>query len=292
MTHTRHLGRCVVVGVGALVLSGAGIAAATTPPTEPPPDTALDTTDTAIDTVDTAVVATSEPMGGAGPSDCPAITETAPDTEVPVTTDALAGTVTTDISEAPVATELPTDTEATIPSDLTVAEIAETTEPTVPVPPAGGPFVQIAESVEYGPILVDAECRTLYGFTQDVDGEPTCIDDCAANWPPLFVPDDAVPPLADELDPILFSVVEHAEGPMLKVGDWPLYHFAGDDAPGDINGQGVGDVWWLVAPDGTLLEEAADTEDTEPTAETVAPDETAPTLTIPTDTSTITTEGL
>ena len=119
-------------------------------------------------------------------------------------------------------------------------------------PMASGPFVQLAESDEYGPILVDSECRTLYGFTQDADGEPTCVDDCAANWPALLVDGDAVPPLADELDPALFSIVEHPDGPMLKVGDWPLYYFANDAAPGDVNGQGVGGFWWVVGADGTL----------------------------------------
>jgi hypothetical protein len=38
---------------------------------------------------------------------------------------------------------------------------------------------------------------------------------------------------------------------MLKVGDWPLYYFANDAAPGDLNGQGANEVWWLVATDGT-----------------------------------------
>ena len=33
---------------------------------------------------------------------------------------------------------------------------------------------------------------------------------------------------------------------MLKVGDWPLYYFANDTAPGQTNGQGANDVWWLV----------------------------------------------
>ncbi|MBA2624935.1 MAG: hypothetical protein H0U89_04955, partial [Acidimicrobiia bacterium] len=36
-------------------------------------------------------------------------------------------------------------------------------------------------------------------------------------------------------------------------GDKPLYHYAGDGAPGDVNGQGVGGVWWAVTPDGEKL---------------------------------------
>ena len=94
---------------------------------------------------------------------------------------------------------------------------------------------------------------------------------------PLFVTDGAVPPLADELDPSLFSVVEHPEGSMLKVGDWPLYYFAGDAAPGDVNGQAVGDVWWLVSPDGTAIQgDAAGADTSAPTAASAAPSASAP----------------
>ena len=147
-------------------------------------------------------------------------------------------------------------TEAPAGSEAPAATTGESMAPAGSVAAVSGPFVQVAESDEYGQVLVDSECRTLYAFTQDADGEPTCVDDCAVNWPPLFTPDESVPPLADELDPSQFSVVEHAEGPMLKFGDWPLYYFAADAAPGDTNGQGVGGFWWMVAADGTLLEEA------------------------------------
>jgi len=32
--------------------------------------------------------------------------------------------------------------------------------------------------------------------------------------------------------------------------DLPLYYFYLDKAPGDVNGQGVGGIWWLVSADG------------------------------------------
>lgn len=119
-----------------------------------------------------------------------------------------------------------------------------------------GPFVQTAES-EYGTILVDAECRTLYGFTKDTDGESRCVEGCATAWPALSVADGTMPALEEGLDASLFSIVEHPEsGPMLKIGDWPLYYFASDVAPGDMNGQGLNGVWWVVAPDGSLIETA------------------------------------
>ena len=33
--------------------------------------------------------------------------------------------------------------------------------------------------------------------------------------------------------------VDHPEGMAVKFGDWPLYYFAQDTAPGDLNGQGL-----------------------------------------------------
>jgi predicted lipoprotein with Yx(FWY)xxD motif len=101
-------------------------------------------------------------------------------------------------------------------------------------------------------VLVNAEGLTLYAFTPDSEGVPTCTGDCAGAWPPALVEGE---PNYGNLDPSVFSLVEHPDGGMqLKAGDWPLYTFAGDAAPGDTNGQGSNDVWFVVAPDGTLIQ--------------------------------------
>ena len=101
-----------------------------------------------------------------------------------------------------------------------------------------------------GVALTDADGFTLYGFTKDGDGHPTCNDACADAWPPLLVDGDTLP---EGLDPAVFSVVERDDGSFqLKAGKWPLYRFAGDDEPGQTNGQGSGDVWFVVNPDGSL----------------------------------------
>jgi len=133
-----------------------------------------------------------------------------------------------------------------------------------------GNAISLVSSAEtsLGSVLVDAQGMTLYAFSNDADGESTCVDDCAATWPPVLVAagaeDGSVPAstgetaaaelIVGDLDATLFATVEHPTGSMLKVGDWPLYRFSGDAAPGDVNGQGVGDVWWAVAPDGTLIQ--------------------------------------
>ena len=126
-------------------------------------------------------------------------------------------------------------------------------------PEAAAAIVDTAE-VDLGSILVDAEGLSLYGFTNDVDGVPTCNDACADAWPPIIVDD---PSMLDGLDPAIFSTAERADGSLqLVAGVWPLYLFAGDGAPGDVNGQGSGDVWFLATPDGGLIRgDGADTEE-------------------------------
>lgn len=113
--------------------------------------------------------------------------------------------------------------------------------------------VQIG-STDLGDVLTDAEGFTLYGLTEDTDGQPTCTGECAGTWPALLVEGDEVS-LAEGLDPDTFTTVEGAEGgTQVVAGVWPLYRFAGDGSPGEVNGQGVGGVWFAVAPDGSLID--------------------------------------
>jgi predicted lipoprotein with Yx(FWY)xxD motif len=129
-------------------------------------------------------------------------------------------------------------------------------EPAAAGAEAGSAVAARAAESDLGQILVDAEGNTLYGFTNDVDGVSTCTGDCAATWPAHLIEGD--PELGEGLDPAVFSVAEGADGgQQLKAGKWPLYRFSGDAAPGDVNGQGVGDVWFVVGADGSLIKDAA-----------------------------------
>ncbi|MEM8904107.1 MAG: hypothetical protein AAGF02_10425, partial [Actinomycetota bacterium] len=108
-----------------------------------------------------------------------------------------------------------------------------------------------AAETELGEVLVDADGLTLYGFTEDVDGVPTCADACADAWPPVIIEGTEVPA---GLDPEVFSVIRREDGDwQLLAGIWPLYRFAGDAAPGDVNGQNSGDVWFAATPTGGLI---------------------------------------
>lgn len=142
----------------------------------------------------------------------------------------------------------PTATEQT-EAEPTAAE-PTAAEPTEAAPPTGEGLIAVADS-GLGQIVTDPAGWTLYMFVPDEAGVPTCVADCAGNWPPLLV-EDGVELLAGEgIDPALLSTVAHPEGgTQLKLGNWPLYYFANDGAAGDTNGQGVGDVWFVIGADG------------------------------------------
>lgn len=109
------------------------------------------------------------------------------------------------------------------------------------------------ESSDLGDILVDGEGRTLYVFDNDTDENSTCYDDCEANWPPLTEEVEA----GEGVDASLLSTSEREDGSaQVTYAGRPLYYFAADQGPGDTNGQGVGDVWWVVGPDGEAIESA------------------------------------
>jgi predicted lipoprotein with Yx(FWY)xxD motif len=148
-------------------------------------------------------------------------------------------------------TAVATTPAATTPAATTAAATSPATSPTTA---AGGETVAVATDAELGQILVDGEGRTLYGFMNDTNGVPTCYDACAANWPALVVTGDIT--VGAGLDASDFMTVERTDGGMqVKVGDRPLYRFANDAAAGDTNGQGFGGVWFVVGPDGELIQQ-------------------------------------
>ena len=116
---------------------------------------------------------------------------------------------------------------------------------------AAAPLLGVADN-ELGQLLADATGRTLYGFTKDANGSPTCVDGCAQAWPPVVV--DESLDLSTLPGSATFSIVDRPDGTkQLKAGKWPLYYFSGDTAAGDANGQGSGGIWFVVAPNATLI---------------------------------------
>jgi predicted lipoprotein with Yx(FWY)xxD motif len=110
-----------------------------------------------------------------------------------------------------------------------------------------------AEDSALGTILTDSDGNTLYVFLNDTSGESTCYDDCASNWPAFEARGE--PAAGDGIDQSLLGTTERTDGTtQVTYNGHPLYYFAGDQQPGDTNGQEVGDIWYVVSPAGEPVE--------------------------------------
>jgi predicted lipoprotein with Yx(FWY)xxD motif len=106
-------------------------------------------------------------------------------------------------------------------------------------------------------ILVDGRGMTLYVWTADTPkNHSVCSPDpsCAPLWPALKAPATAGPGVKASL----LSVTD--DGKQVTYAGHPLYFFhggqgtgAGDKKPGQLNGQGVYQVWFVITPKGTLI---------------------------------------
>jgi predicted lipoprotein with Yx(FWY)xxD motif len=135
----------------------------------------------------------------------------------------------------------------------TVEEESPTPTPT---PDAASVDLMIADS-PLGDIIVDGEGMTAYYFDKDVpdSGESTCAGDCATAWPSITAESDT--PSVEGVTAEVGTIVGIAGETHITINGMPIYTFAKDAAPGDINGQGANEVWWVVAPDGTKITELA-----------------------------------
>ena len=109
--------------------------------------------------------------------------------------------------------------------------------------------VQVAET-DLGDVLVDENQHTLYLFKQDTGEDSTCTGGCAQTWPALKPVGE--PTAGDGVDEAKISTNDAGQ---VVYNGHPLYTYSGDQEPGDTNGQGVGDNWYAVSPEGEAIEE-------------------------------------
>lgn len=157
---------------------------------------------------------------------------------------------------APAPTAAPTTAPTTMVTEPPATEAPAPESPTAGVPVTGEATVMVSDVGTFGPALVDGEGRTLYLFTNDTQnsGTSACSGDCLAKWPPLL--SQGAPVAGTGVDATLLGTITRDDGTLqVTYNGWPLYYFADDTAPGDANGQGVGDVWFLVSPIGEAIQQ-------------------------------------
>ena len=103
------------------------------------------------------------------------------------------------------------------------------------------------DNTTLGTVLTDAKGFTVYWFAKDTSTGSACTGACAAGWPPVIgMPQAAAGvKLTGKL-----GEIRRPNGTMQATYDGhPLYLFAGDSAPGQVNGNGIngfGALWYAI----------------------------------------------
>ena len=127
------------------------------------------------------------------------------------------------------------------------------TQPPASASSGGTAQLALAQDAKLGSILVDASGMTLYLYTKDSPNTTVCYGKCATAWPPLLAPAGS-PAAGSGVDASKIGTIQRTDGTtQVTYNGWPLYYFAKDHKAGDVTGQGVGSVWYVLSPSGEAV---------------------------------------
>jgi predicted lipoprotein with Yx(FWY)xxD motif len=124
--------------------------------------------------------------------------------------------------------------------------------------PAKKPSITLGvASSKLGNIMVDDKGLSLYMFTPDARNVSVCEAACLTAWPPIMLGKDdtlADVELTGGLRRSLLGVAMRENGSRhVTYNGWPLYYWFRDAKAGDVLGQWVGNVWFVLSPDGAPI---------------------------------------
>jgi predicted lipoprotein with Yx(FWY)xxD motif len=116
----------------------------------------------------------------------------------------------------------------------------------------GDGIVSAAKVGDLGTVLVTSDGLTLYDFHKDQGSKSACYGACAAAWPPLLT--EGNPQAQGPADRSMLGTTKRT-GRTVQVtyNGWPLYTYAGDQGPGEANGNDIsqyGAEWYALMPNG------------------------------------------
>lgn len=145
-----------------------------------------------------------------------------------------------------------TTTTPTAPATSAPAETA-TSAPASSAPAStSAAELSVAES-KAGQIVVGAQGLSVYYFTKNTkdSGNSVCTGACLTSWPPV-TSTTATPTVNGVTGKV--GTIPTADGKMqVTINGMPIYYYSKDQTAGDITGQGVGGVWYLVSPSGEMI---------------------------------------
>lgn len=109
-----------------------------------------------------------------------------------------------------------------------------------------------------GSVVTTAQGRTVYMFDRDVKGSAgsaavsNCSGACLAAWPAVTTTSEQ--PRFEGVAAGAVGTIVRADGSrQVTLNGYPLYLWKDDVAAGDVKGQGLGNVWWALDPNGTPI---------------------------------------
>lgn len=119
------------------------------------------------------------------------------------------------------------------------------------------PTVAVTKDATLGSILVNTKDRTVYRFLDDHGKTSACTGACAKEWPPVVVAKHASPVAGSGVLATKLGTTMRADGTVqVTYAGYPLYLYAGDTGSAQTHGQGVGEVWFVLAPSGATIKTA------------------------------------
>jgi predicted lipoprotein with Yx(FWY)xxD motif len=112
--------------------------------------------------------------------------------------------------------------------------------------------LKLMENETVGKYLTDAEGMALYYFTKDAPNTTNCSGECLQNWPAFYAESLGELPEGFSKDDFNTITREDTGEKQTTYKGYPLYYFVNDKASGDVNGQGVKDVWFIVNSETTF----------------------------------------
>jgi predicted lipoprotein with Yx(FWY)xxD motif len=111
--------------------------------------------------------------------------------------------------------------------------------------------VMLAHTTAHGLYLTDTRGMTLYTFTKDTPGTSACTGACIGLWPPFNTTPIEPPSFVKIAD---FGTVNREDGlNQLSYMDRPLYYYSKDINPGDTNGEGFNNAWYVANASGIAM---------------------------------------
>jgi predicted lipoprotein with Yx(FWY)xxD motif len=110
---------------------------------------------------------------------------------------------------------------------------------------AAGGLMEVRQT-SAGKVLANPHGMTVYYFTGDTrgSGKSACVGNCIKEWPAVIAPVRI--PSGVKLPGPVGSIVRPDGARQVTINGYPIYRYAGDSAPGEATGNGLGGQWHVI----------------------------------------------